>query len=121
MSQRSYPKKRANLRDVAREAGVSVATVSRVLNNPDLVQETTRLRVQRVIEDLGFVRSAAARAINSGRTQILGALVPTLDNDIFAITLNAMENRLVELGFIAKLVNTTQYAKKPPMILYFTT
>lgn len=99
-------KKRANLRDVAREAGVSVATVSRVLNSPSLVQENTRSRVQNVIEELGFVRNAAARAINSGRTQILGALVPTLDNDIFAITLNAMENRLVELGFSLVVATT---------------
>lgn len=112
MSQLSPRKKRANLRDVAREAGVSVATVSRVLNTPDLVQEMTRLRVQKVIEDLGFVRSAAARAINSGRTQILGALVPTLENDIFAITLNAMENRLVELGFSLVVATTDEDPEK---------
>ncbi|WP_422051009.1 LacI family DNA-binding transcriptional regulator [Shimia sp.] len=112
MSRPPSHKKRANLRDVAREAGVSVATVSRVLNTPDLVQEATRSRVQRVIDDLGFVRSAAARAINSGRTQILGALVPTLDNDIFAITLNAMENRLVELGFSLVVATTDEDPEK---------
>jgi LacI family transcriptional regulator len=112
MSQPPRPKKRANLRDVAREAGVSVATVSRVLNSPALVQEETRRRVQQTIEKLGFVRSAAARAINSGRTQILGALVPTLDNDIFAITLNAMENRLVELGFLLVVATTDEDPEK---------
>lgn len=112
MSQPPSSRKRANLRDVAREAGVSVATVSRVLNSPGLVQEKTRVRVQKVIEDLGFVRSAAARAINSGRTQILGALVPTLDNDIFAITLNAMENRLGELGFLLVVATTDEDPEK---------
>lgn len=91
---------------------MSVATVSRVLNSPDLVQKATRERVQKTIDALGFVRSAAARAINSGRTQILGALVPTLDNDIFAITLNAMENRLVELGFSLVVATTDEDPEK---------
>ncbi|MEM9967603.1 MAG: LacI family DNA-binding transcriptional regulator [Pseudomonadota bacterium] len=106
MAGRTPHRKRVNLRDVARLAGVSVATVSRVLNAPSLVQEATRVRVQMVIDEVGFVRSAAARAINSGRTQILGALIPTLENDIFAMTLNAMEKRLVDLGF-SLIVATT--------------
>ena len=59
------PHKRANQRDVARAAGVSVATVSRVLNAPETVAESTRLRVQKIIDDLRFRPSAAARAINS--------------------------------------------------------
>lgn len=108
MSRRKPSKKRANVRDVARLADVSVATVSRVLNSPKLVQETTRARVQAVIEEVGFVRSPAARAINSGRSQLLGALVPTLENDIFAMTLNAMEERLVDLGFSLVVATTVE-------------
>lgn len=76
--------KRANLRDVARKSGVSVATVSRVLNAPGKVAPETRDRVLSAMEDLRFVPSAAARAINSGRTRIVGALIPTLDSSIFA-------------------------------------
>lgn len=106
MSKHKPLKKRANLRDVARLSGVSVATVSRVLKTPNIVQEDTRRKVEKVIEEVGFVRSAAARAINSGRTKILGALVPTLENDIFAMTLNATENRLVELGFTLIVAST---------------
>lgn len=99
-------KKKPNLRDVAREAGVSVATVSRVLNAPDVVNVAKRERVQSVIARLGFVRNAAARSINSGRTKIFGALVPTLDSDIFALTLDAMEKQLAELG-MSLVVATT--------------
>ena len=87
-------KKRANLRDVAKTAGVSVATVSRVLNTPNAVSDETRSRVQEVIDMLHFVPSAAARAINSGRTRVVGALVPTLDNAIFSRFLAALEKQL---------------------------
>ena len=90
--------KRSNLRDVARAAGVSVATVSRVLNSPHIVSGETRQRVMASIEDLHFVPSAAARAINSGRTKMVGALVPTLDNAIFAKFLAVLEERLGESG-----------------------
>ncbi len=90
------PKKRANLRDVAKAAGVSVATVSRVLNEPGVVKKDTLEKVQAAIDALKFVPSAAARAINSGRTRFVGALVPTLDNAIFARFLAALERELSE-------------------------
>ncbi|MEM7471476.1 MAG: LacI family DNA-binding transcriptional regulator [Pseudomonadota bacterium] len=102
------PKKRANLRDVASKAGVSVATVSRVLNTPDIVQKKTRARVEHAIAALNFHPSAAARAINSGRTRIIGALVPTLDNDIFAQTLDAIEQRLRDFGFSLVVATTAE-------------
>ncbi len=92
-------KKKSTLRDVARQSGVSVATVSRVLNDSQSVTEKTRVRVSAAIEDLGFVPSAAARSLNSGRTRTIGALVPTLDHSIFARYLNALEDRLSELGY----------------------
>lgn len=99
-------RKRANLRDVARAAGVSVATVSRVLNSPSLVSEDTKSRVRSAIDTLHFVPSAAARAINSGRTRMVGALVPTLDNAIFARFLSALEEGLGDYG-LSLVVATT--------------
>ncbi len=99
-------KKRANLRDVATAAEVSVATVSRVLNSPDVVQKDTRAKVERIIAELGFRPSAAARAINSGRTRIIGALIPTLENDIFALTIEAIENRLGDFGYSLVVATT---------------
>nr|WP_170410552.1 LacI family DNA-binding transcriptional regulator [Ruegeria atlantica] len=100
-------KKRANLRDVAKAAGVSVATVSRVLNEPGVVKKDTLERVQKAIAELRFVPSAAARAINSGRTRFVGALIPTLDNAIFARFLAALERRLSEDG-LSLIVATTE-------------
>ncbi len=100
------PKKRHNMRDVARHAGVSVATVSRVLSGSSAVAQSTHERVRIAIDALEFVPSAAARAINSGRTYMVGALVPTLDNAIFSRFLDALELELSEQGF-SMVVATT--------------
>ncbi len=100
-------RRRATLRDVAQEAGVSTATVSRVLNGSAVVSEGTRARVQAAIDALHFVPSAAARAINSGRTHVVGALVPTLDNAIFSRFLDALEEELAGYG-LSLVVATTK-------------
>jgi len=86
-------KKRSNLRDVASRSGVSVATVSRVLNAPDKVAVETRDRVQKAIADLKFVPSAAARAMNRGNSGMVAALLPTLDNAIYARVVDGLEAR----------------------------
>ena len=91
-------KKRANLRDVAKASNVSVATVSRVLNKSPLVSDETRGKVLTAIESLKFVPSAAARAINSGRTRMVGALLATLDNAIYSLFIDALENELGKFG-----------------------
>ncbi len=94
------------MRDVARHAGVSVATVSRVLNGTSPVSVETRRRVEASVEALNFVPSPSARAINSGRTHIIGALVPTLDHAIFARYLHALEEELAMCG-LSLVVATT--------------
>ncbi len=91
-------KRRKNLRDVARAANVSVATVSRVLNTPAIVSTDTRTRVLDAMKSLHFVPSAAARAINSGRTRMVAALLPTLDNSIYARLVDGLEHRLSAHG-----------------------
>ncbi len=91
-------KNRYNLRDVASHAGVSVATVSRVLNASSQVSPATRDRVTAAMTELRFVPSAAARAINSGRTRMVAALLPTLDNSIYSRVVDGLENRLADFG-----------------------
>lgn len=107
MNKAPEPKRRSNLRDVAKAAGVSVATVSRVLNEPTVVKKDTLEKVQAAIAELKFVPSAAARAINSGRTRFVGALIPTLDNAIFARFLAALERKLSDHQ-LSLIVATTE-------------
>ncbi|QMU56982.1 MAG: LacI family DNA-binding transcriptional regulator [Boseongicola sp.] len=99
-------KKRSNLRDVAAQANVSVATVSRVLNYPDRVSAKTRDRVNSAIADLKFVPSAAARAINSGRSRMVAALLPTIDSAIYAKLINGVEDRLSGKGLSLMVAQT---------------
>lgn len=87
------------LADVARQAEVSTATVSRVLNDPSKVRPELAERVDRAIRQLGYVPHGAARALASHRSQTVGAVVPTLDNAIFARGIQALQQRLSEDGY----------------------
>ncbi|TVT52185.1 MAG: LacI family DNA-binding transcriptional regulator [Azoarcus sp. PHD] len=96
------------LADVALAAGVSTASVSRVLNEPDKVRPEMRQRVMAAVEQLGYVPDGAARALASGRLRTIGAIVPTLDNAIFASGINALQRRLAQRGFTL-LVASSEY------------
>lgn len=90
---------KARLIDVARDAGVSPATVSRAMSQPDLLTAETRDRVQASARRLGYRPDGMARALVSGRTMTIGAIVPTLDSTIFARFLQSMQSALSREGF----------------------
>ena len=97
---------RAKLADVARHAKVSMATASRVLNQPDIVRPEVRDRVWAAIEELSYTPDRTARALSSGKSHTIGAIVPTLGIAIFADGVEALQNRLAELGFTLLLANS---------------
>jgi DNA-binding LacI/PurR family transcriptional regulator len=70
---------RITLQDVAHAAGVSTATVSRVLSRPDVVRASTRERVMAAVRQHDYQPDAAARALASGRTHTVGCVIPTQD------------------------------------------
>ncbi len=82
---------RVTISDVAQAAGVSIATVSRVLNRTAPVNRATIEKVQRAINRLDFQPHAAARALAGGKTNILGLLVPVLSNPFFASLVQGIE------------------------------
>ncbi len=84
--------------DVARLAGVSTATVSRSLNSPDRVRPETLQAVNKAIEELGYMPHFGGRALASNKTNTIGAIIPTMDNAIFALGLQALEERLAAAG-----------------------
>ena len=89
----------AKLADVARLAHVSTATVSRALTLPEKVKPATVARIRQAVETLGYVAHGAARALASRRTHTIGAVIPTLDNAIFANTTHALQRTLDEAGY----------------------
>jgi LacI family transcriptional regulator len=96
------------LSDVARVAGVSTASVSRVLNHPDKVSEAIRAKVTEAMEELGYVRDGAARALASRRSYSMGSVVPTIGIGIFASGVERLQQRLQQFGY-QLLIATTQY------------
>lgn len=96
------------LADVARLSGVSTATVSRALNEPGLVREGTRARVQAAVKELGYTPHFGGRALASNRTNTVGAVIPTMENAIFARGLQALQEDLSEAG-VTLLVATSGY------------
>lgn len=87
------------LADVAKLAGVSPITVSRVVNRPELVTADTLAHVQQVIERTGYVPNLLAGGLASKRTRLVAALVPSITNAIFVDTVQALTDRLWEAGY----------------------
>ncbi|MBN3789396.1 LacI family DNA-binding transcriptional regulator [Burkholderia sp. Ac-20353] len=89
---------RSVLGDVAKLAGVSTATVSRVYNDPGKVSADVQQRVRDAARTLNWIPNAAGRALASTRTHITGAIIPTLDDQVFASQVAGMQAVMAEHG-----------------------
>lgn len=101
-----------NMHEVARRAHVSLGTVSNVLNHPELVSEETRTRVQRTIDELGFVRNGSARQLRVGSTQSIGLVVLDVTNPFFTEVARGAEDAASERGYIVILCNSDNSPRK---------
>ncbi|MGC2998111.1 LacI family DNA-binding transcriptional regulator [Streptomyces sp. G35A] len=95
--------RRVGIKDVARVAGVSLGTVSNVLNRPEIVAETTRTRVLAVIDSLGYVRTEGARQLRGWASRVITVLVHDLANPFFTALATGVEQaaREADLGVMA--------------------
>jgi DNA-binding LacI/PurR family transcriptional regulator len=100
------------IRDVARRAGVSVATASRALNGKQLVNSETRARILAVIGELGFTPSPMARRLSLGRTLTIGVVVSFLTRPQAAERLRGIEAVLAETEFDLVIYNVETVAKR---------
>lgn len=100
------------VKEVAAAAGVSVGTVSNVLNRPDRVSARTVERVQKAIHELGFVRNDAARQLRAGRSRSIGLVVPDIGNPFFAEIARGAEDRAAEAGMTVLLGNSDEKAER---------
>lgn len=106
------------IREVAEQAGVSLGTVSNVLNRPEMVAEATRLRVQAVIEQLGFVRNGSAHQLRAGRSNHLGLVVLDVTNPFFTEVARGVEDAANEAGYVVILCNSDNSPEKEGRYLH---
>lgn len=97
---------KGGLRQVAAIAGVSTATVSRVINNPDVVSPELRTRIEMVIKQVGWVPSGAARALATRRTGAVGAVFPAMAQGDFARAIDALQDELSHHNFTLLLARS---------------
>ncbi len=88
-----------SIRRVAEMSGVSIATVSRVLNNPDLVARNTTERVQRAVRELGYRPNLFAKSLLSKRSRVIGVSLPDIHGEFYAELMHAADRRARELGY----------------------
>jgi LacI family transcriptional regulator len=101
-----------SMKDVAALAGVSVGTVSNVLNSPGAVSDRTRERVEAAIDKLGWVRNESARQLRAGRSRSIGMVVMDIANPFFADIVSGVEDYVYDLGYTVQLGNSAQQVSR---------
>lgn len=107
----------ANIKDVAKLSGLSVGTVSRVLNNRGYISEETRSRVEAAMKELNYVPNELAKSIFRRYTKIIGVIVPSVAQPYFGRIVESMEAFAAKLGYKIMLCNS--YYEREKEMEYF--
>jgi len=107
----------ARMIDVARQARVSLVTVSRVLNDPDRVSPEKRRRVLKAIEEIGYVPNLVAGSLASKRTNVVAAIVPSIGNPVFSETIEVMGTELRQSGIHLLLGSSGEDGSEEPALI----
>ncbi len=102
----------ATIKDVAREAGVSVATVSRIMNNRGAISDKTRKKVHKVMKELNYLPNEMARALQTKRSHIIGLVVPLIDYSFFSRLTDAVEEACYDRGYKLLLCKSNRQKKR---------
>lgn len=101
-----------SIKDVAKHAGVSVATVSRVLNNSGYVGKDTRIKVEKAIKELNYKPNEVARSLFKKQSSAIGLIVPDITNPFFPELARAVEDTAIQLGYNVILCNSDEDENK---------
>lgn len=107
----------ASIRDVAKAAGVSLGTVSNAINRPEVLAPLTLRKVQKVIEDMGFVPNASARNLRAGRNRVIGLVVPDISNPFFTALAMGVNDAAFAAKYVVILCNTDESTDKESQYL----
>ena len=94
--------------DVAKKANVSVATVSRVINNKDRVAEETREKVMQAVKILQFYPNDSARSLRNNSTKTVAVIVPDLSNHFYSSVIKGLESVMQQQGYSVLICNTNE-------------
>lgn len=99
---------KTNMRDVARHSGVSIATVSHVLNQTRHVSAETTRRVMASVKELGYVPNSLARSFKMGKRNLIGCIIPDISNHFWSMIIDEIETYLAAQGFHLIIANTKE-------------
>ena len=102
----------ANIFDVAREAGVSIATVSRHINNSGYVSAENRVRIERAIRTLDFTPSISARSLNTRRSHVVGLVVSSIAHPYSAEVARGLQDVATAAGYVVSILSTDGVAEQ---------
>jgi LacI family transcriptional regulator len=100
------------IKDIAKEAGVSTATVSHVINNTKFVSDETRVKVQKAIKKFDYHPNAHAQSLALGKSKMIGLLVSDIANPFFPEIIKSVESAVFSNGYSLILLNTDYDAKR---------
>ena len=103
---------KTTIRDVAKKANVSVATVSRVINKKGYVHEETRMAVENAIQELGFEPNQLARSLTNHRSMMLGVIVPHVGTTFYGQLIEGIEQAALSYGYKTMLCNTQDNSER---------
>ncbi|MEG1584419.1 MAG: LacI family DNA-binding transcriptional regulator [Anaerovorax sp.] len=101
-----------NIKEVAKKAGVSVATVSRVMNHPENVAPATKEKIETVMEEFGYMPNWFARGLNFNRTNTIGLLIPNMLNPGYIEIAKGVEDVAHQKGYMTLLCNVENDSQK---------
>lgn len=102
----------ATIKDVAKKANVSVATVSRVINSKGYVNDETKALVEAAIKELNYIPNELARSLFNKHSKIIGVIVPHFDTQFYGELIEGVENAAMRLGYKIMLSNTQDNAQR---------
>lgn len=110
-------KQEANIYEIAKEAGVSIATVSRVINHSAPVSEKSYRRVMNAVQKLNYVPSGTARSLSKSTSNSVGAVIPDINNPFFPQLLQGITRIADERGYNVILFNTDESSQREHQVL----
>lgn len=105
-------KKKVSIKDIARLSGVSVATVSRVINQNGRFSEETRRRVEKVIKEYHYTTNMTGKSLRESKSNTIGVIVPDISNELFAEIVLELEKYFFRKGYSVLICNTNEEEQK---------